>query len=223
MRCIFFLFVVTTGTLLCAADQTATTADGRTVLLKDDGTWQYVAHQEKNSVVENGENNTTEGSLFEVIKNSAEFDFRSVRWGMDKKEVLAAEDAKLVKNEPEALRYEMTLFGYRCVVLYNFSGNRLTDAVLHIRQEHIDPELFYQDYENLKKHLEPIFGSSLSDKYEWKNDMYRSQRGKWGFAVSLGFLTCRTLWKTPRTVITLTIKGSNHEITTTMEYASQLK
>lgn len=200
------------------AEQTATTADGKTVLLKDNGTWEYVSPGKPESAPPENGAAPAGGSLFEVIKTGAQYDFRSVKWGMNKKAVLAAEDARLLKNEGNTLSYEMSLFGYQCRVEYRFTAEQLTDAILHIRQEHIDPELFYQDYENLKKQLVPVFGENISNKCDWKNDMYRSERAKWGFAVSLGFLTCRTLWKTPRTTITLSIAGSNHLITTTMEY-----
>jgi hypothetical protein len=216
-------FVVILSATLFSADQTATTTDGRTVLLKSNGTWEYVSGTTTARKQDKPVTETTEGSLFDVIRNSGEYDFRSVQWGMSKKEVMATEDAAPIKNEPDALHYTMLLFGYQCSVEYRFTGGRLTDAVLGIRQEHIDPELFYKDYENLKQQLEPMFGRSVSNKCDWKNDMYRSQREKWGFAVSLGFLSCRTLWKTPRTTITLTIRGSNHAITTTMEYHGLLK
>jgi hypothetical protein len=202
------------------AEQTAITADGKTVLLNDNGTWRYVntsAQKPDTSAAVNT------GSLFEVVKNSAEFDFRSVRWGMSKREVLAAEKTKPAKSEPSKLEYEMRLFGYECGVVYTFTGDKLTGALLHIRQEHVDPELFYQDYENLKKQLVPLFGEFENNQCNWKNDIYRSDRSKWGFAVSLGFLTCSTRWKTVRTAITLNITGSNHQITTVMEYYSQVK
>ena len=226
MRSVFVLFVLCLYAFIFSADQTATTTDGKTVLLKSNGTWEYVTATEKRrnkNPNDSPEPSEKQGSLFEVIKNSGEYDFRSVKWGMRKKEVIAAEDARLVKNESDAIHYTMQLFGYDCSVEYRFTEDLLSDAVLVIRQEHIDPELFYQDYESLKKQLIPQFGRSISDKCDWKNDMYRSQRAKWGFAVSLGFLTCRTLWKTQRTAIALSIKGSNHEITTFMEYHSQLK
>ena len=216
-------YIVVFAALSCSvlpslAEQKAITADGKTVLLKDNGTWEYLSPEKKQPAPSQSSGAPSGGSLFEVIKTSARYDFRSIKWGMNKKAVLAAEDARLLKNEGNSLSYEMSLFGYQCQVEYRFTAEQLTDAILHIRQEHIDPELFYQDYENLKQQLVPVFGENISNKCEWKNDMYRSERTKWGFAVSLGFLTCRTLWKTPRTTITLSIAGSNHQIMTTMEY-----
>ena len=211
------------STLLIGAafgDQTVTTADGKSVILKDNGTWHYqnkpAAQKEQPAAA------LPQGSLFEVVKNSAAYDFRTVKWGMSKKDVLAAENAKPVKNDAAGIEYEMLLFGYQCVVKYIFTGDKLTGAQLRIRQEHFDPELFYQDYENLKQRLKPVFGETLGDKCDWNNDIYRSDRSKWGFAVSLGFLVCRTQWETPRTHITLTISGSNHQITTVMEYTSRV-
>lgn len=223
MKSATVLFLLCLSTVRLSADQTATTADGKKVLLKRNGTWEYFSTKKSTPDKSTAVSAQKQGTLFEVIQNSSENDFRSVKWGMSKNDVLAVENARLVKKEPDAIHYTMRLFGYECSVEYRFADNLVSDAVLVIRQEHIDPELFFQDYENLKKQLVSQYDRSGSDKCDWKNDMYRSQREKWGFAVSLGFLTCRTLWKTQRTTIALTIRGSNHEITTSMEYHSQLK
>jgi hypothetical protein len=140
---------------------------------------------------------------------------------MSRKEVLASEDAKLITNSSDTLMYEVSFLKYQCSVLYSFHENVLVRAMFLIRQPHVDPALYFKDYIDLKQYLTPLFGMAASDKCDWKNEMYRRDRSKWGFAVSLGFLTCRTVWHNERTQISLAISGGNHQIATNIEYSER--
>jgi hypothetical protein len=204
----------------------ATTEDGRKVLLQENGTWRFIKDKQisdKKEAKEKASMKKQHHSLVELIQQDSDYDFRKVRWGMSKKEVMSTEDAKLLKNEDTRMEYAISLFGYDCDVTYSFIDSKLSTASLHIRQPHIDPALYYKDYKSLKKYLTPLYGDALSDKCDWKNEMYRGDESKWGFAVSLGFLTCRTLWHNDRTQVTLLISGSNHQIMTNLEYGEWIK
>lgn len=225
MKYLSFIMIVSFFSYL-SAGMIATTEDGRKVLLQENGTWRFI--KDKQITGKKGTNGKASKkeqhhSLVELIKQDSEYDFRKVRWGMSKKEVMSTEEAKLLKNEDAGLEYAISLFGYDCNVTYSFIDGKLSTASLHIRQPHIDPALYYKDYKSLKEYLRPLYGDALSDKCDWKNEMYRGDESKWGFAVSLGFLTCRTLWHNDRTQITLLISGSNHQITTNLEYGEWIK
>lgn len=196
---------------------TATTDDGRKVLLKSDGTWEYVKAKKSTAGKKQA---AAHVSLVDIIKNDRHYDFRTTRWGMNKKEVMASEKtAKVIKDAGDTLEYEVAFLKYQCSVVYAFHDNALVSAVFVIRQPHVDPALYYRDYIDLKQYLTPIYGTAVTDKCDWKNEMYRKDRSKWGFAVSLGFLTCRTVWHDKRTQISLVISGGNHQITTNIEYS----
>jgi len=222
-KSVLFIFLFT---MYVTAGIIATTEDGKKVLLQENGTWRYIKDQQskgKTKQDNDAKAKEPQHSLVDLIKNDNEFDFRKVRWGMTKKEVMGSEGARLLKNEDTRIEYVISLFGYDCNVTYLFINGKLSTANLQIRQPHVDPSLYYDDYKKLKEYLAPLYGNSLSDKCDWKNEMYRGDESKWGFAVSLGFLTCRTLWHNERTQITLTISGSNHQITTNLEYGEWIK
>lgn len=203
----------------------ATTEDGRKVLLQENGTWRFIKDGQSTDKIKQDidtKEKKPKHSLVDLIKNNDNYDFRKVRWGMTKKEVMNTEDARLLKNEDTRLDYAISLFGYDCNVTYSFINEKLSTANLRIRQPHVDPALYFDDYRSLKEYLAPLYGNALSDKCEWKNEIYRGDESKWGFAVSLGFLTCRTLWHNDRTQITLLISGGNHQITTNLEYGEWL-
>lgn len=216
---IYFLAMYVTAGII------ATTEDGRKVLLQENGTWRFIKDQQSKSETKpdiETQEKKPQHSLVDLIKNDSNYDFRKVRWGMTKKEVMNSEDARLLKNEDDRLDYAISLFGYDCNVSYSFINEKLSTADLKIRQPHVDPALYYEDYKSLKEYLAPLYGNALSDKCEWKNEIYRGDESKWGFAVSLGFLSCRTLWHNERTQIALLISGGNHQITTNLEYGEWL-
>ena len=140
---------------------------------------------------------------------------------MEKGYVKLNENAKLIKDSENILQYEMEYLGYNCQVIYTFESNKLQKTELRILQDHVDPASYFKDYEDLKQYLSPIYGLAESDRYRWKNDLYKEDRSKYvGFAVSIGFLTCSTVWKSKRSQIKLNISGINHLIATNLEYSS---
>ncbi|HEX3019841.1 MAG TPA: hypothetical protein VHP36_06050 [Chitinispirillaceae bacterium] len=222
------------------ADQPVITPDGKKVVLLNNGTWRYAevsdlelfqnlnkapqlaakASSDRKNEIKSGIVSVDKNqlSLIDIVKNDNNYDFRTIRWGMNKAQVAKSETAKLLKNDGENVNYELEFLGYTCQVVYVFQKDRLIRAELKILQDHVDPARYFKDYEDLKKYLQQIYGASVSDKNEWKNEMYSGDPSKWGFAVSIGFLSCRTVWKDSRTIVSLNISGGNHQITTIIEY-----
>jgi hypothetical protein len=202
---------------IIVAEKIATTDDGKKVTLRDNGTWDYVKETAPDTGTASAADHTT---LIDIVKNDPQYDFRKAKWGMNRKLVMASETAKLPKSHGDTIEYEVQFLGYNCTVVYIFAGDVLVRAAFQIGQDHIDPALFYIDYENLKKFLVPQYGSPAVNRCDWVNEMYRADKAKWGFAVSLGFLTCSTRWESGRTGITLLIHGGNHLISTSIEYSA---
>jgi hypothetical protein len=133
-------------------------------------------------------------------------------------DVKKQESAKLLSESNGLLEYEAEFLGYTCKVLYYFTSSKLQRAEMLISQDHVDPAKYYKDYENLIKFLNPLYGSPVSDQKDWKNDMYKNDRSRYGFAISIGFLNCKTVWNNKRSQVSLTISGGNHKIKTNLEY-----
>jgi len=224
------------------SDKIATTDDGKKVLLRDDGTWKFAtpgevvetiqkekatataASQTEDTAAKTGQTVTTvpelsNQTLVDLMKSDGRNHFRNARWGMTLDQVKASETARLVKESPNRLDYSVAMFGYDCTVLYIFVNGKLEKAGYVIGQAHVDPAQYYQGYEDLKTYLQPLYGAPVADKYDWKNDMYRSNRSMYGFAISIGFLTCQTTWQNKATRVILLISGSNHQIATNLEYS----
>lgn len=197
------------------AEMVATTDEGKKVVLNENGTWKYLDITETSEAQDGGRM-----TLVQLLRNDNGYDFRKVRWGMGKKDVIAAESSKPVKSNTDSLVFDLQFLGYDCSVIYAFAKDALVKACFIVRQPHVDPALFFKDYNDLKKHLTPIYGKEESDKFDWKNEIYRNDKSKWGFAVSIGFLTCTTEWHSERTRILLSISGGNHQILTVITYSA---
>jgi hypothetical protein len=240
------------------ADQVVTTSDGRKVMLKDDGTWQYVppppppqpqapnpdsqaaaAAAEKRQKdgkfnlsgsnfkpVEKKETSDEEDArtaLVDVIKGDKAFDVRKSRWGMTKEEVKKTEDLHLLSEDKNMLEYKFVLLGLKSKIQYQFAGNRLVGAEYVIQQDDVNPSKFYEDFTSLQSYLQQIYGNPVADEKIWMNDIYKGDEKNWGFAISLGFLTCKTAWQSAATKIVLNQTGGNHLISTNIQYSRREK
>lgn len=238
--CFFLLgFVIDT-----VGDQIAVTSDGKEVLLKSDGTWSFMAEEKAvtkkaetqdaeakraqqnrtdNSKITNRKKTKTrseETSLIELVAADSASNFRSVKWYMTKEDVRKVETAKLKKAGNDTLEYELEMFGYLTQLFYIFSDNQLMQIRCNISQPHSNPNRYFRDYQNLKNYLIPIHGSPTEEVFDWTNEIYKEDESRWGFAASIGFLTCTTEWVSGNTQIEFILSGRNHSISTTLEYSA---
>ena len=135
-------------------------------------------------------------------------------------QVKQTEKLKLLEEGKESLKYDYTLIGMKCNILYYFKSGKLASARYTIQQKHHDPALFNKDFISLKKHLRLMYGAPATLQDNWKNDQFKSDETKWGFAVSIGFLTRLVTWRTGETKVALQMEGQNHEIFINIKYAS---
>lgn len=238
----FFLSTLAVSLSLFGADIKAVTEDGKAVLLKSDGTWKFVPAENKTTISQTnqissnaGENEsetesdetdlsndhsmTLQSALVDIVRSEDGFDVRKAKWGMSKAQVKQSESSKVKEESSNRLEYDIEFLEYECVLVYEFSSDKLIRATYVINQPHVDPAEYYKSYENLKKYLTPLYKIPVVNQFDWKNEMYKEDKSKWGFAISIGFLTCKTVWKNSSTQILLNINGGNHLITTNLEYS----
>jgi hypothetical protein len=259
---------------IAAAEQRATTSDGKAVILKEDGTWRYVTQSDRladklgQSNGGNQENSSgsgagsgsgggagsnmfdltsggsgTEGgggysantrqqeasdepprtALVDVIKGDRAFDVRKARWGMTREEVKKSESLQLLSDKKDVVEYKFVLMGIKSRIQYKFQENRLAEADYVIEQDDVNPSRFYDDFKALKGFLRQTYNAPVSDEKIWTNDIYKADENNWGFAISLGFLTCKTSWQNATTRIYLTQTGGNHMINTRIQYGIRPK
>ena len=220
------------------AEQIAKTKDGKTVLLKNNGTWEFVEIDPKtnkitrlqpphlnNSFQKSGTSISNKNASKRPIKFSSkemasiadelnikkESDFRNVNWGMTLQHVKNSEKLRLITEEDKFLEYEYTLIGIRCKIFYYFRSNLLIKAQYRINRKHHDPANFNRDYLALKRYLIGLHGDPYTDQDTWYDNQYKSDKTKWGFAVSIGFLTRIAIWKNNRSKIIIEMLGENHK------------
>jgi hypothetical protein len=166
--------------------------------------------------------------FLDVVKGDKTFDIRKAMWGMEKGDVKKTEALQLIKENQNSLDYKFKLIGLDSKIVYKFSPDksgkhRLSGAQYVIEQDDVNPAKFYEDYKSLRGYLRQLYGFPVSDENAWTNEMYKADEKNWGFAISLGFLTCHAVWKSTRTKITLNISGSNHILSTNIEYFNAIQ
>lgn len=250
---------------ITAAEQRATTSDGKVVILKDDGTWRYLAQSDKladklgqtntigrenaagnesgskaydltggsgsggnegysvNSRQQDANDEPPRTALVDVIKGDRAFDVRKARWGMTKEEVKKSERLQLLSDKKDIVEYKFMLLGIKSRIQYKFQDNRLSGAEYIIEQDDVNPSRFYDDFKSLKGFLRQMYNMPVADEKIWTNDIYKADEKNWGFAISLGFLSCKTTWQNATTKILLTQTGGNHMINTSIQYSIRPK
>ena len=181
------------------ADQEAITKDGRTVILKDDGTWEYAKED-----------------AGELKKGH----FRDASWGMSKDQVRKVEKLEINKGNDEMLYYDGEILNLECLVVYHFVRDKLVRGSYLITQEHTNKNDYISDYNVLKDSLKKKYGEPKKDKEIWKNALWKDNPEQWGFAVSYGHLKYYTKWKTEDTDIMLFLSGENFNIAVHLGYES---
>jgi len=182
------------------SDQFATTSDGRKVVLKDNGTWEYVT---------------------EEASKEDNYDFRKTNWGMSKEQIKLIEKDTIVKEDERSLAYNGKVKSYPCFVLYIFADNKLVRAKYIFYQEHTNKNDYIVDYGDLKEVLTSKYGKAKLEKTVWKNDLYKDDYQHWGMAISVGHLVYFSSWETPKTEIWLNLSGENYQINLQIEYTSK--
>jgi hypothetical protein len=182
------------------AQQTAVTEDGKKVILKVDGTWEYIKEQPK---------------------KSDSFDFRKTTWGMSKKQVMSTESAKIERDDEDVLAYSGTVSNMEALIAYIFAEGKLVRAKYVFLPVHTNENDYIIDYDNLKEILTKKYGKPISDEHYWRDKLYQDDFSKWGFAVSLGHLTYYSKWETERSTVFLGLSGENYKVNLVTEYKSK--
>jgi len=148
-------------------------------------------------------------------------DLRSVSWGMDKNDVKAAEDLKVLHEDDASLAYATTLAGLDVILTYGFGLSGLWRASYTATEERVDRNDHLADYAMLKGLLSEKYGPPLQDDSFWVGDLYRNDPTRWGLAVSVGALAYLASWQTEATTIQLDLYGKDFEVVLRVLYRSR--
>ncbi|HEV8515976.1 MAG TPA: hypothetical protein VGQ59_22000 [Cyclobacteriaceae bacterium] len=189
--------------LMAYSQQSATTDDGKKVLLKADGTWEYL----------NSPSNKEQPNIF---------DFRRANWGMTKDQVKASETFQAVESKyPDILIYSGDISSLEAGVYYIFVDNKLVRTKYSFFAKHTNKNDYIFDYESINKSLIEKYGKPKKESEYWLNNLYKNDYDQRGFAVSLGHLAFYSNWDTAETIITSALTGENYKISHVIEYSSK--
>lgn len=180
-----------------AKDIEAVTIDGKSVLLHENGRWDFNKKEEKKSG----------------------FSFRKTNWGMSKVEVKKTETGKILKDD-NVLGYEAKVAGLDTLIAYIFVDDKLVRAKYIFTEKHSNKTDYINDYSSIQKILNKKYGKSAGDETYWKNDLYKDDYQDWGMALAVGHLTKYSNWKVSDTEVWLSINGDNYKISHSVEYSS---
>lgn len=183
------------------AQVTAKTSDGRTVILKEDGTWEIVEPSADTSNVG--------------------FHFRKTRWGMSRKQVIAAEGRKPDTQQDDWIAYNENVADFDCYLFYTFAQDKLALALYHFVQTHSNKNQYLSDFAKIKQILMDVYGEPVDDKENWSQSLYKNDPEHWGLAVSIGHLSRYVSFENDDTDIMLALTGDNFEVRLDIHYASK--
>jgi|ETNmetMinimDraft_20_1059909.scaffolds.fasta_scaffold87095_2 hypothetical protein len=184
----------------------AITEDGKTVLLKNDGTWEYEIIDDKNTEEE-------------------EPDFRKSHWGDSYGEVVESEQLDIFTEADRSgikiLAYKTDVSGLNATMVYLFAADKLYSAKYIFTEDHTYDNDYINDYKTIQKILTNKYGTPAEDETLWRNSLYQDDPEKYGFALAYGHLVYYSSWNLEKTEISLFINGDNFEVSHSLEYLSK--
>jgi len=164
-------------------------------------------------------------SLVQICVYADDYHFRNTKWQMSVEEVMAAEGTYPIydTNEPplHAIGYKDNVMGKNVYITYSLLNNKLWKTMYILNEKYTNSNLYISDYKAFQRILIEEYGKPTSEDIIWKNDLYKDKPQQYGFAVSLGHVSYRTVWKnTNESNIFLTLKGDNYKINCTIAYYS---
>ena len=162
-----------------------------------------------------------EESMQEFVEDDGDYDFRKTRWGMSRDEVKKREKSAPKAESEGEIDYSDRVAGLNATVGYVFIDNKLVSCGYLFDEPHSNKNQYISDYETLKNAFIKKYGQPADDQTIWKGDLYRDRPDDYGFAVSLGDLTYYATWETPKTEITLSLRGDNYKIYLMAYYQSK--
>ncbi len=149
-------------------------------------------------------------------------DFREIKWGMTRDELLEIEGEPDGENESIIAYYDMEAAGLSAALCYNLNDDGLIYGSMYsIDETHTNMTDYVDDYYTILAALIKKYGEPLEDEIIWKDDLYRDDPLDWGMAVCVGHMSMFASWETETTKIYVVISGDNYDITTTIMYLSK--
>lgn len=152
---------------------------------------------------------------------------RSAKWGMSRteaREALKDEFGDGLKEGPNGALYGRGRAGpFDAMIGYAFTQDQLAWVKVKLTDEDHNQNAYIDRYNRLKTLLSKKYGKPVKDEQLWsaRKKAYGADVSQWGFAVSAGYLTLFSQWRTPHTEVFLACRGKNFKSWVVVEYLSR--
>lgn len=149
-------------------------------------------------------------------------DFRSAKWGMSRKQVIATEG-----KEPDMTRsggliaYNTKVSGMSCMAVYRFVKDQLVMGRYVFTVKHVNANLYLSDFDQLKEIITKKYGKPTEENVYWSSNLYKSNPNHWGMAISAGHLSKYTTWENQATKMIIALSGDNFKVHIGLDYYSK--
>ncbi|MDF2512478.1 MAG: hypothetical protein K0S04_2344 [Herbinix sp.] len=165
---------------------------------------------------------TPEPTLSPEPTISVEPDFRKVKWGMTKEEVIDIEGTSIIEQSEDYILYNVEVMGLDMYLAYYFNEKDQVCAATYMSKEkHTNQNDYILEYNQLIDALTEKYGEPYEDETIWKSDRYKGDSSYWGFAISAGDLVDYASWDANNTNIKIIIDGDNFTIHIRIFYTSK--
>jgi len=154
-----------------------------------------------------------------------EFDFRMLNWGVNETQVRAIEKGygnkspRIIKRDANEriLCYEIERSGWGDYLKYTEAIYFLIDGKLWCGRlatwaAFTDLYEWIREYKKLNLLCYQKYGEPLAVMSRWYDSLYQANQSMWGYAVSVGDLEFKTLWRTSTTGIELRLWGQQRNV-----------
>ena len=150
--------------------------------------------------------------------------FQGTEWGMSPAQVIFAQNlspaARDWNSEHQSLFVDSTVAGAEATIVYAFLDKKLYRVTVLFEASHLNKNLYIEDYADMTRKMEKVYGEPEEVVADWKNDLYQGRREYYGMAIAAGHLVLRQTWREGDTAIAHVLWGDNLETNHGLDYAS---
>jgi hypothetical protein len=134
------------------------------------------------------------------------YDFRKTTWGMSYEQVKNSELPKIGMVSEKRLIYTDTIAESPCILIYTFNEKQeLISARYILDKNYVDHNFYFNEYNKFKELLTKKYGVPKKNEKNWIVNVEDKDSTNWANSLESGHLSLYSLWKTPKTVITLIV------------------
>jgi hypothetical protein len=157
------------------------------------------------------------------VDDPGPFDFRKVRWGMSKDDVMKRETSKPFEENEDAICYHDEILGHKSDLCYYFTNGKLYRAIYSLDNSQYSNNNRYVDaYTEIVTSLTGKYGKPTNKRDVWSNNLFKGDYQRRGMAYSADHVASGAEWDRDNENIHAGITGNNYKIGVFIEYENKI-